>query len=170
MSAGPAPSSLPSNTPSPFHPGSYFTGKRLRPPSTTPDCASAPVTSCSSEKKRALRCLGTGGWLAIIIAAAAANVYSPAPTRQAPLRCSTLHVRLTPTWRRKCWHCPCHRGCGSTDNLITDQLTLSLPPTTPFIQLLWASSASPPLLFCSYLRLSHHRRSPFIAKPPEKVS
>lgn len=169
MSAGPAPSSLPSNTPFPFHPGSYFTGKGLRPPSATRLCFS-PATSCPSEEQRALRCPGTGWWLATIAAAAAANVYPPAPTRQAPLRC--LHFTLVSLQLDdgSAGIALVTEGVEVQTAYITDQLTLSLPPTSPFIQLLWASSAPPPLLFCSYLRLSRHRRSPFIAKPPEKVS
>ena len=112
MSAGSAPSSLPADTPFPFHPASYFTGKRplgveewkgengcfttvhLQPPLIV-------LQPCNFVLLREEECTQVPGhWMvvkAITIAAAAANVHSPAPTRPAPLKCFTLHVRLTPT-------------------------------------------------------------------------
>lgn len=95
-----------------FRPASYFTGKRplgveewkgengcfitvhLQPPLIV-------LQPCNFVLLREEACTQVPGhWMvvkAITIAAAAANVHSPAPTRPAPLKCFTLHVRLTPT-------------------------------------------------------------------------
>ena len=108
MSAGPASSSLPSNTPFPFHPASYFTGKRLLGveerkgengsfKSIHLQPALIVLQPCNFVLLREEACTRVPGRWMVVGNNSSSSSSKCCPTRQAPLKRFTLYVRLTPT-------------------------------------------------------------------------
>lgn len=182
MSAGSAPSSLPADTPFPFRPASYFTGKRLLGVEEWKEENGCFITvhlqpplivlqPCNFVLLREEACT-QGAWAldggegnnnsSSSSKCAFTSPYTPGATQVLYTLCSShsnlMKEVLALPLSLRVWK---YRQLTS----LTSSPSVCPPPPPSSHKLLWAPSTSPPLLLCSYLRLSHHRRSPFTAKP-----